>query len=97
LSEADITPIARAIGADSCFADACLSRALSSKCDAIQAPGDRRVFAPRHVAQLVAAPVDAHRVRIVRIVALADQLERVALAQLRPDLRGLAVTEARKR
>ena len=30
---------------------------------ALQAPGERRVLAPRHVAELAAAPFDAHRVR----------------------------------
>src|SRR5262249_54999017 len=63
---------------------------------AIEAVRDRRILAPRHVAEPAAAPLDAHCVRIVRIVRLAYELERVADAQILPQRGRLAVAEARQ-
>ena len=64
---------------------------------AVQAPGECRVLAPRDVAELVAAPAHRHRVRIVRIVRLARELEPVTDAQLAPKIGGGVIAEAGQR
>src|SRR5258708_5811035 len=55
---------------------------------AVQSPGEHAVFAPRHVTQLAAAPRDADGLGVVRIVRLANELERIADPQLVPQFRG---------
>src|SRR6478672_291802 len=64
----------------------------------IEAPGERGVLVARHVAELAATPGNAHGVRIVRVVALALELEPVANAQLVPDLgRGVIAKAGQRR
>src|SRR5256886_9485589 len=71
--------------------------ARAQRLAAVQAPCERRIFAPRHVAQLAAAPRDAHGAGIMRIVGLAAQLEGVAHPQLIPYFRGGVIPETRQR
>src|SRR6267143_2200558 len=61
--------------------------ARAQRLAAVQAPCERRIFAPRHVAQLAAAPRDTHGAGIMRIVRLATQLEGVAHPQDRKSTR----------
>src|SRR5207247_1381946 len=71
--------------------------ARAQRLAAVQAPCERRIFAPRHVAQLAAVPRDAHGAGIMRIVGLATQLEGVAHPQLIPYFRGGVIPETRQR
>src|SRR2546423_13441658 len=64
---------------------------------AVESPGERRVFAPRQIAELVSVPRDSDRVGIVRILGLARELQPIAYAQLRPDIGGRIVTKTRQR
>jgi hypothetical protein len=50
----------------------------------IESPCQRRILAARHIAELAPLPVHRDRVRVVRIVRLARELEPVADAQLAP-------------
>jgi hypothetical protein len=64
---------------------------------AVHGPGERGVLGARHVAELAAAPFDPHRVRVVRVRRLADEVERVADGELLPDRRRFVIPEARER
>src|SRR5262245_14558949 len=64
---------------------------------AIEPPRRGGVLAPRQIAELVPAPRDAHRVRVVRVVRFAAQLERVAQAQLVPHVGRCVVPKAGER
>src|SRR5439155_17475761 len=59
--------------------------ARAQRLAAIESPGERGVLAPRHVAELAAAPRQAHRIGVVRVVGLARERERITDAELAPD------------
>src|SRR5690349_8437928 len=63
----------------------------------IEAPGERGVVAPGHVAELAAAPGHRDRVGIVRVVRLALEPQGVADAKLVPHLLGGVIAKARER
>src|SRR5262249_12589711 len=63
----------------------------------IEAPGERGIVAPGHVAELAAAPGHGDRVGIVRIVRFALQAEGVAHTQLVPHLLGGVVAKPGER
>src|SRR5207237_10127972 len=64
---------------------------------AIEAPGEERVLAARHIAELVSAPGQAHRVRVVRVVALVLEPQRIADAELAPEFLRRVVAKAGER
>src|SRR5688572_13239492 len=64
---------------------------------ALKAPRQRRVLAPRHIAEHASAPEHTHRVRVVRVLGLARELERIANAQRRPHFSGSVIAKAGQR
>src|SRR5258708_4658379 len=64
---------------------------------AVQSPGKRAIFAPRHVAKLAPAPRDADGLCVVRIVRLADELERIADPQFVPQVSSRVIAKPRER
>src|SRR5258708_27564546 len=64
---------------------------------AVQSPGKRAIFAPRHVAKLAPAQRDADGLCVVRIVRLADELERIADPQFVPQVSSRVIAKPRER
>ena len=64
---------------------------------AVHRPGNRRVFAARHITEPAPAPFDPHCIRVVGIVGLANEFEPVADAQFGKQTRRFVVAKTRER